>query len=174
MDPNSGGPGQPGDTLSRIVQQAQQNGQAEGGPGPTGNGRRVTLYRNGFTIDDGPLRDLDSPESKRFLAALAEGWVPQELMKDNKADNVAVELSDKRSEDYIAPPAPAYVAYSGEAMSLGRQTSTSSSIITVGMIPSSSPPDVNAALPVTTLQVKLISGKKVRIKYVSNALLNYY
>jgi len=153
-----------GDTLSRIVENASSPGDA--GNLPPTDGRRVTLYRNGFTVDDGPLRDLDSPESRRFLAALAEGYVPQELIQDNKSKDVAIELSDKRSEDYVAPPAPSYIPFSGEAMSLGSARSNSSGIavITPEIISASDPPSVDAALPVTTLQVRLMSGKKIRIR----------
>lgn len=42
-----------------------------------GNSRRITMYRNGFTVDDGPLRDLSSPESRAFIASLENGDVPQ-------------------------------------------------------------------------------------------------
>lgn len=42
-----------------------------------GNSRRITMYRNGFTVDDGPLRDLTSPESRAFIASLENGDVPQ-------------------------------------------------------------------------------------------------
>eukprot|EP01041_Mallomonas_annulata_P007415 gene7415-15149_t len=167
MDPRdpdrSSGGGAHRETLSRIVENAQSSSGGSTGTPPTG-GRRVTLYRNGFTVDDGPLRDLESPESRRFLSALAEGFVPQELIKDNKAVDVAIELSDKRSEDYEAPPPPAYVAFGGEAMSLGRTGASSATIITSEILSRIIPPDIDPSAAVTTIQVKLLSGKKTRIR----------
>ena len=37
----------------------------------------ITMYRNGFTVDDGPLRDLTSPENRSFLASLERGQAPE-------------------------------------------------------------------------------------------------
>mmetsp|Transcript_28729 Transcript_28729/g.29064 ORF Transcript_28729/g.29064 Transcript_28729/m.29064 type:complete len:262 (-) Transcript_28729:290-1075(-) len=160
-DPRRRNAGSSGDTLSRIVNNASTS-SAESTP--QSGGRRVTLYRNGFTVDDGNLRDLESPESRRFLAALAEGYVPQELMQDNSTRDVALELSDKRTEDYVPPPQPAYVAFAGEAMSLGGASPSGAVVVTPDMIPTSGIPEVDVSVPVTTLQVKLISGKKVKIR----------
>lgn len=69
-----------GGVFDKIVQQASNPNEEEKGPLPIsegeGNSRRITLYRNGFTVDDGPLRDLTSPESRAFIATLENGDVP--------------------------------------------------------------------------------------------------
>lgn len=39
--------------------------------------RTVTIYRNGFTVDNGPLRDPASPENAAFIADLERGLVPR-------------------------------------------------------------------------------------------------
>lgn len=36
----------------------------------------ITLYRNGFTVNNGPFRDLTAPENQRFLHSLQRGEVP--------------------------------------------------------------------------------------------------
>lgn len=33
----------------------------------------------GFTVGDGPLRDLESPENKAFVEELMRGFVPSEV-----------------------------------------------------------------------------------------------
>ncbi len=33
----------------------------------------LTFYANGFTVDDGPLRNGDSEEDRRFLASVSKG-----------------------------------------------------------------------------------------------------
>ena len=63
------------------MQRASNNSNEAGSVPPPvdagGNNRRITMYRNGFTVDDGPIRDLTSPESRAFLASLESGDVPR-------------------------------------------------------------------------------------------------
>lgn len=82
--------GPPGDRgtgpglFENIVQRASDPRQTEGAPMGENSVRRViTMYRNGFTVDDGPLRDLASPESREFIASLERGEAPagQEYMR---------------------------------------------------------------------------------------------
>ncbi len=35
---------------------------------------KVTLYRNGFTVDDGAFRDYNDPANKKFMAELNKGY----------------------------------------------------------------------------------------------------
>jgi len=37
----------------------------------------VTLYANGFTVDDGPFRSLVDPANKPFVDAMNQGFVPE-------------------------------------------------------------------------------------------------
>jgi hypothetical protein len=39
--------------------------------------RVVVLYRNGFTVDDGTLRDFTSPENVQFIRSIERGEVPR-------------------------------------------------------------------------------------------------
>ena len=78
----------------------------------------MTVYRNGFTVDNGPFRALDDPENAEFLQDMAQGVVPRELEAGAKGP-VNVSLVDKRGEDYEKPPAPSYVAYSGAGQTVG-------------------------------------------------------
>lgn len=76
--------GGPAGVFDNIVQRAS-NPNTESGSAPPinaeGNSRRITMYRNGFTVDDGPLRDLTSPESREFLAVLERGHVPPGIVQ---------------------------------------------------------------------------------------------
>lgn len=36
----------------------------------------IALYRNGFTVNNGPFRDILAPENQRFLRSLQQGEVP--------------------------------------------------------------------------------------------------
>ena len=68
--------------FDRIVERAQGRNEESSSPsesegGGGGSGQRViTLYRNGFIVDDGPFRDITAPENHVFIKALEEGRVP--------------------------------------------------------------------------------------------------
>lgn len=78
---------------------------------------KITLWANGFSVDDGELRTMDDPRNQQFLKEMQEGRVPSELQAGG--GNIDVELADKRGEEYAPPPKPAYVAYAGEGQSVG-------------------------------------------------------
>ena len=81
------------------------------------------------------------------------------------SDEMEVSLNDKRSEDYVAPPPPAYVAFS-KGTALGSSSSASGG----GGAWISSPDDVPAPAvveenkPNSTLQIRTYDGKRLLIK----------
>ena len=78
-------------------------------------------------------------------------------------------LIDKRSEDYVAPPPPAYIAFSGTASTLGSGTTPAGSgafQFTSEILADVEIPPVDESQPTTTLQVKTIQGKKIKIRFV--------
>ncbi|CAE8619382.1 unnamed protein product, partial [Polarella glacialis] len=107
------------------MQQLASNGSS--GPLPADH-RRVTVYRNGFTVDDGVFRPLSDPLNKKFMDEMSAGRCPAELQEES-AEPVHVAVHDKRGEDFQEPPTPAYVKFSGEGNSLGG--SSSSAAVTV-------------------------------------------
>jgi len=34
---------------------------------------KITIYQNGFQVDDGPFRDYKAPENKEFMSTVKEG-----------------------------------------------------------------------------------------------------
>lgn len=73
-----------------------------------------------FSVNDGPLRTGDNPDDHAFLKAIRdERRCPDELVVQAQGKEPVVELVDKTSEEYKAPPKPKYVAFSGGGMSLG-------------------------------------------------------
>ena len=63
------------DSKEMNDQSSSSSSSSTAPPGST----KITLYRNGFTVDDGPLRDLESNENKQFLSSLSDGYVPREV-----------------------------------------------------------------------------------------------
>lgn len=88
-------------------------GSGSGGGGGGGGVHRtvITMYRSGFTVDDGPYRRLDDPANSEFLTSMARGHVPRELRElamqnhgdgnnDEGEPEVMVGLVDRRGEEY--------------------------------------------------------------------------
>lgn len=53
------------------------------------------------------------------MGSLCCSHVPRELEGENRDEEVEIGLVDKRQEDYVPPPAPAYTAFSGEGQTMG-------------------------------------------------------
>ena len=222
------------DILSSIRANAQNggtgggNGQGDGTGTEAGSAppsRTITLYRSGFTINNGPLRRLDDPSNSEFLRDLAKGVVPRELQhddNDNDNDNDGstegaaggagaggnpgdrtVGLVDKRHMEYgedggtEAPAGRENESFMGEGQSLGSSTPASAmgGIIapptptdmtttssTTGTADANANANANASTstdtapivvdeskPTTVIQVRLLNGRKLRIKINTNA-----
>eukprot|EP01039_Chlorochromonas_danica_P005690 gene5690-6274_t len=146
------------DRLAQRAQQQQQEGQAASGGEVTSV--EVIFYRNGFTVDGGPLRDLNAPENREFLRAMEVGEVPRELAA--ASNEVDVRLLDKRGEDYVAP----FVAFGGAGATLGRSTS-GGAIFSPATLVNVSPPA--SAGEETTVQVRTLDGKRLKLRVSTQA-----
>lgn len=157
--------------FDRIVQQAQSNSGAtsEGASASSGGSsqRVITMYRNGFTIDDGPFRAIDAPENQAFIQSLTRGMVPPELQGGSNED-LDVALNDKREEDYVAPPPPSYVAFS-RGTTLGSTAESQAWVANPEDSELSTAPTVDDSKPTCTLQVKTLDGKRLKIKLNNSA-----
>ena len=63
---------------------------------------KVTLWKNGFQIEEGEFRDYEKPENKAFMEEMKSSKVPKEIMDkykrpDGKPILIAFGLEDKRS-----------------------------------------------------------------------------
>ena len=77
---------------------------------------RVTFYRNGFTVDDGPLLATDSGEGRMILEAFDRGIVPDVISaKHPRRAKFDVALVNKKEEDYVRQ----WAAFDGAGRSLG-------------------------------------------------------
>lgn len=95
MEPNfdeSDGAGPP--TRDSVFSLAEQAGSEDSAQ----IRRTITMYRDGFVVDDGPYRRLDDPANADFLRSLARGQTPAEIVAEGEGGgNVTVGLIDKRS-----------------------------------------------------------------------------
>ncbi|CAG9792482.1 unnamed protein product [Diatraea saccharalis] len=63
---------------------------------------RLRLYREGFTVDNGPLRLYTDPENAEFLNCIRRGEMPSEL--SSEGGGVRVSLEDRWHEEYSRQP----------------------------------------------------------------------
>lgn len=167
---------------------SSNNGNGSGGT----SRRTITMYRSGFSVDNGPYRRLDDVNNTEFLTSLARGRIPRELQlqalqggddNDDDDDNnnipeVMVGLVDRRSEEYDpnkhennagGGPTP---SFTGEGNSLGSASSTAIASTSGGIVdPASSdmssttaPLPIDETRPVTNIAVRLLDGKRLVVK----------
>jgi len=127
-----------------------------GSGGPPADSVTVTVYRNGFTVGNGPFRPLSDPLNKKFMDEMSMGRCPAELQTGGPDAPVNVALHDKRGEDYKEPPAPAYTAFSGEGNSLGGSSAAAS----VAVEASAGTVAVDAAKAKTKIQIRFHDGSR--------------
>jgi UBX domain-containing protein 1 len=125
------------------------------------------LWKNGFTIDDGPLRSYDDQQNREFLDSIQKGVLPRELIKEAQGAEVHLDMQDKRDEEYV-PPKNQYRLYN-EGYKLGSPTPTvvsnaSASDIATNEQRAKSQLQLDESKPSTQIQIRLSDGSKLVIK----------
>ncbi|KAK8803254.1 hypothetical protein WA158_000948 [Blastocystis sp. Blastoise] len=69
--------------------------------GETDTQFKITMYRNGFRVNDGPFRALDNEENKAFYDSVQKRYIPKELEQYAEDDQFAIDLDDHMSEDFV-------------------------------------------------------------------------
>lgn len=161
-----------------IFNRANADTAASGGSGGGSGGevrRTITMYRSGFTVDDGPYRQLNDPNNSEFLTALARGMIPRELSEEAGGDGeVAVGLVDKRGEEYDPEKhgssggsgggGSEFQSFSGEGQSLA---ASARPMVMAGVIDpnnAGTPQPVDESRPTTSIAIRLLNGKRIVVK----------
>lgn len=89
--------------------------------------RVLTMYDDGFTVDQGPFRPFSDPANKAFLDEVGRGEIPTELEQSANGRELHVDLVDKRGQKYVPPKAekPKVQAFTGHGQSLSAGPSNS-------------------------------------------------
>ncbi|XP_073988769.1 NSFL1 cofactor p47-like isoform X1 [Rhodnius prolixus] len=130
----------------------------------------LRVWSNGFTVDEGQLRNLENPGDREFLNLITTGQVPPEIAPSN-GSAVRLKVEDHRFETFKNHPRK-QVPFSGQGHILGttidppetsnkdnETTTENEEFLTV-------PIDKN--LPVTTVQLRLSNGRTVKVKLNHN------
>lgn len=81
--------------------------------------RTLYFWRNGFSIDDGPLYSLDDPANAVYLRAINQGRAPLALLNVANDQAVDVRIQNRPDEDYVQPVKPPSLDNAGEGRRLG-------------------------------------------------------
>ncbi|KAG1782171.1 hypothetical protein EV702DRAFT_1265783 [Suillus placidus] len=65
--------------------------------------RHLHLWRDGFSLEDGPLMRYDEPGSQELLRSIQQGTAPMSLMNVAPGQCVNLNVANRLSEEYIPP-----------------------------------------------------------------------
>ncbi|KAL3521915.1 hypothetical protein ACH5RR_014749 [Cinchona calisaya] len=125
----------------------------------------IVFWRNGFTINDGPLRRLDDPENAPFLESIRKSECPKELEPADRRSPVTVNLT-RREENYPEPEKH-HVPFQGVGRTLGSSSSTPEVPEPTVTAPLNTAPTpsmglvVDESLPSTSIQLRLADGTRL-------------
>ena len=63
----------------------------------------LKMWSNGFSIDDGPLREYNDPQNRHFLTSVMTGQIPGELVREARGGEVHVNMEDHKTEEFVKP-----------------------------------------------------------------------
>jgi len=139
--------------------------------GPKEIRKTIAMWKNGFTLDDGPLRRYDDPSNTSFLDDVKRGVVPKEIQDSLKFEDsrseISVELKDNRNDDYKEPP-KVIAPFSGSGQKLGSTSAPSSSASKPTTSVSSSKLEdvkIDESQPTTSVQIRCADGSRLVGKF---------
>ncbi|KAJ6452233.1 SEP-domain-containing protein [Mycena sanguinolenta] len=132
--------------------------------------RVLTLWREGISIEDGPLMRYDDPANAEVLRALNEGLAPPELLNVAPSQPVHMLVTERMREAYV-PPRTAWeggvrlgAAVPGDAAasaSASTSASGASAASTSAVAQGQAGPKLDETQPVVQVQVRLADGGRL-------------
>jgi len=155
-------------TDSRVVEDPHANVPR---PLPRVN-RTLHIWRDGFSVDDGPLHHNDDPENQEIMREFLQGRAPLNILNVEHNQEVNVEMDLRQDQDYVKPK-PTYKPFSGAGQRLGSPApalsgSSSSAAPPASTTPAAataSGPSVNDSEPTVTLQIRLGDGTRLTSRF---------
>ncbi|KAI7964356.1 hypothetical protein MJO29_004783 [Puccinia striiformis f. sp. tritici] len=140
--------------------------------------KHLTFWKDGFSIEDGPLMSYDDPNNKEILDAINHGRAPLDLLGVRLNQRVTMRVQKRLTENYIPPPKPPSKPFGGTGNRLGSplpasmvrspvepapQTVNNPSTQTT--IQPSMLFEVDNTLPTTGVQIRLSDGSRVVTRF---------
>ncbi|XP_072552632.1 NSFL1 cofactor p47 [Salminus brasiliensis] len=131
----------------------------------------LKLWKTGFSLDDGDLRNYSDPGNALFLESIRRGEIPLELRQRSRGGQVNLDMEDHRDEDFSRPKL-AFKAFGGEGQKLGSATPELVSAPRMGAqeqaaseAQASASISVDDSQPVTQIQIRLADGGRLVQKF---------
>ncbi|NXX48793.1 UBX2A protein, partial [Tricholaema leucomelas] len=130
----------------------------------------ITLWKNGFTVNDGDLRSYTNVANQQFLDSIKKGELPFELQKVFDKEEVDVKVEDKKDKVYLSSKKPMFHPFSGHGYRLGSATPR----ILCKVRDDHQGPDnkkhlplvpLNDLEPITNIQIWLADGERIIQKF---------
>ncbi|KAG0320187.1 hypothetical protein BGZ97_000562 [Linnemannia gamsii] len=144
--------------------------------------RSITFWRNGYSLDDGPLMSYTDPANREFLDAINKGQAPIKYLNIKPGQPVDMRVAKRTDEDYKEPPKAPPKAFEGAGNRLGSVASPlSSSSSTPGSFPgaasAAAPPpprslQIDESQPVTSIQIRLADGTRMVARFNHTHTIN--
>ncbi|KAG0376552.1 hypothetical protein BGX24_007579 [Mortierella sp. AD032] len=143
--------------------------------------RSITFWRNGYSLDDGPLMSYTDPANREFLDAINKGQAPIKYLNIKPGQPVDMRVAKRTEEDYKEPPKAPPKAFEGSGNRLGSVSSPiSSSSSTPGSFPGAesvaAPPprslQIDEAQPITSIQIRLADGTRMVARFNHTHTIN--
>ncbi|CEP16094.1 hypothetical protein [Parasitella parasitica] len=131
--------------------------------------RHLTFWRNGFSVDDGPLYSFTDPANQEMLTAINSGRAPLSLLNVRHGQPVEVRVVKRIDEDYTPPPKAPPKPFEGVGNRLGSPSAYTAPSPAPGTFPNSSSsnisaPTVDESQPTTNIQIRLGDGSRLVAK----------
>ncbi|CAA3023937.1 plant UBX domain-containing protein 4-like [Olea europaea var. sylvestris] len=129
----------------------------------------IVFWRNGFTVNDGPLRSLDDPENAPFLESIRKSECPKELEPADRRSSVHVNLV--RRDENCPEPEKRQVPFQGTGRTLGSSSATENGVEATVSVPLRTAPSpsaglvVDQSLPSTSIQLRLADGTRMVARF---------
>ena len=131
---------------------------------------KITVWSNGFSIDDSDLLPADTPEHAQFLSEIQARKVPKLVVTKLRAEgkdptrlDVVLTLQNNKEKEYKKE----FKAFSGGGRSLGGPSPVAAapSAVASDACPLPPPAVVDEAKPATSIQFCLSDGQRVPAKF---------
>ena len=139
--------------------------------------RHLTFWRNGFSVEDGPLYSYDDPANVQHLQAINSGRAPLSLLNVQNDQRVDVHITKKLDQVY-EPPKRKLGGFSGQGNRLGSPipgqfpTTQAAPPTTITTRPSSSTAAAATSQPSgsgdATVMLRLGDGRSIKHKFDSS------
>ncbi|XP_071391259.1 NSFL1 cofactor p47 isoform X2 [Centroberyx affinis] len=144
------------------------------GPGEPSKARVhvvLKLWKTGFSLDDGELRNYTDPGNAVFLESIRRGEIPLELRQRSRGGQVNLDMEDHRDEEF-SKPKMAFRAFGGEGQKLGSATpelvtapAGSQQEQAANEAQASASVTLDPSQPVTSIQIRLADGGRLVQKF---------